>query len=205
MLIGTFLYLNGGDDRMVIASNKRNFIEVHMSELPNVASRFPNKMIWDINSYLTHRFQLYQYYYSKTPSNPYAISMSNIHFVDKYLCFVDLHPTYIQLTDFDIEEYTEEFEKHVQEFDNYQQFFECYSMEQIDEMSYVATADLSKLVEQVSLHVKGLLFKREHRITKLVDSYSDVSIHIGDHDYMTICSKHPDIVTDLLKIIKSYE
>ena len=39
---------------------------------------------------------------------------------------------------------------------------------------------------------------------KIVEAYSDVAIHIGDHCYMTIRSRHTEIIAEILRIVESY-
>ena len=187
---------------MIIIKRKRiDFLEFSMDNSLKKCCRFPNKMIWDINTYLSQRYKLYEYYFSKNVCDGYYVSLSKFNVVNKFLCFSDLDPSYIRLVNYDEDEYKTEYEKHKSEVNNYEQFFEYYSMEEIEELSYIATSNLPKYVCELSKKVETSLLKPKKNISIIADNCSDVAIHIADHSYMTIQSKHNDIIEDLIKIV----
>lgn len=122
-----------------IIRNQKDFLKISIDDLQNRFIRFPNQMIWDINTYLSER---YEYYFSKNVCDKYCVSLPSLSVKRKYLCFADLDPSYIKLVNFDEEEYQAEYEKHQSEVDSYEQFVEYYAMEEISELSYIATVDM---------------------------------------------------------------
>lgn len=187
---------------IIVKTNQSNYIELRMDDSKNKYQRFPNQIIWSINTYLSNRFKLYEYYFSKKSNKQCCMSFSKVNLRKKYLCFSALDPMYISLVDFEIDEYKAVYENHLSEFDSFEQFFECYSMEEITEMSYIAIDTLEKFISKLSVQLSYVFYKRQCMLSRIIDSHADVAVHIGDHCYMTIQSKHPEIIADLLKIIK---
>ena len=189
-----------------IQSKQDDFIECYIENLQdrNKCHRFPNELIWTINTYLSNHFELYEYYFSREKKDSYSMPLSRCISFNKYLCFSDLDPSYIRLTDYDKREYEEEYQKHLDEVKTYEQFFEYYSMEEITKLDYIATVDLPKLMDKLMIKFDDIWFKNNRCISRIIDLYSDVAIHIGDHSYMTILSGHSDIINDVFGIIEPY-
>lgn len=186
-----------------IVTDNAQSIEISITNYKSM-QRFPNKMIWDINSYLAKHYKLYECYFSKTPSERYYIQLSRINSSKKYLCFSPLAPSYISLSDYDELEYKNEYEKYKQEVENYRQFFEYYSMEQIDELNYIAVDDIEELLNNLRQNIRKTYFVSCKDVFRQVGLYSDCLIHIDDHCYMSIKSEHRGIISYLLSLLKYY-
>ena len=186
---------------MIEIKKRTDFIQIYMNNAGSRPRRFPNQMIWDINTYLSNHYTLYEYYFAKAAAEDNCIVLSKFKLFPGYICFCELHPSYIKHYDYNKDEYKSEYKKHADEFDDYEQFSECYSMEVITEMHYIAVDDLSTTMKEIALQLHSI--SKRHAL-KIVEAYSDVAIHIGDHCYMTIRSRHTEIIAEILRIVESY-
>lgn len=186
-----------------IITDNVKYIEVSMQDC-GATQRFPNQMLWNINTYLSKCCNLYEYYLSKKENGDFCLQISRRNNSKKFLCFSRLAPSYVSLIDYDENEYEIEYKKHKNEFESYEQFFEHYSMEEIAELNYVAVDNMQDLITGLRKSFSKTYFVLQKNIAQKIDLNSDVSIHIGDHCYMKIVSKHPEIIAELLNIIKLY-
>lgn len=202
MLTGVFRCLNGGENKL-IQINTDNMYYIEASTLNQTTiCRFPNRLIWEMNSYLSKRYKLYEYYGTRKAHNDLDIRLPTIP--SQYLCFSKLDKSYISTPDYTEEELEREYKKHRNEIANYDTFCELYSMEQIDELNYIATKNIKKLRDELRIFLSGRCFVPYKKILQKAVSLSDVSIRIGDHFYMHIKAKDPKIISEILHIIQSY-
>lgn len=189
---------------IVVKSDNLCFIEVSCIARRNEVPRFPNRLIWDINSFLSEKFYLYEYFPTKQCGEN-CICISNNIFAKKYLCFSELHFSYISLVGYDENEYRDEYEKHRNEVHSFDEFVEIYSMESVDDLDYIATENISDTIRKLEVTLKNRCLLRDRDISKALNQVSRVSIHLGDQNYMMIQSEDSVLLCALLDIIKTYE
>lgn len=169
--------------------------------------RFPNKLIWDINSLLDSEYDLYEYYLSKYKDGDYCIKLPSILPIpQKYLCFRKLHETYIRLIDYDEQEYREEYLKHRDELDSidFDKFCDYYSMEWIAELNYIAVKDIQNILKKVKRDLRGNYINRNRYITNILKNIPIVYVCITDHDYLSIYTSDSIILTKIYNLLSKY-
>lgn len=189
---------------MIKNYNTSNMIKIYSYQNGKKLSRFPNKLIWDVNFYLSKNFLLYEYYITDKnfERNDYNISIGNIF--RKNIYFQPLDPSYISLGDFDINEIKKEHEKYEKEINDFDTFFDYYTMQQMDDLNYICVTDLTNYIKSVSDVFKNKLVMSTKKINTVMCEKADISVHVGDMCYMLIQTGEEKIIEDLLKILRTY-
>lgn len=189
---------------MIKNYNTSNTIKIYSYQSGKKLSRFPNKLIWDVNFYLSKDFHLYEYYITdkKFERSDYNISIGNIF--GKNIYFQPLDPSYVSLYDFDINEIKKEYEKYKKEINDFDAFFDCYTMQQMDDLNYICVTDLTNYIKSITDVFKNELVMSTKKINAVMCEKADVSVHIGDMCYMLLQTCEEKIIEDLLKILRNY-
>lgn len=189
---------------MEIKTDNAHYIKLSISD-DNPMRRFPNHLLWDINSYLSKQYKLYEYYRTRKTFDDLETQLLQVPMRNKSLYFSKLDKSYISMINHTEKEMKEEFEKHRDEVKSYEAFCELYSMEQIDELNYIATGDLQEMLRKLKTFVRSKCFVHYKKILQKIEMCSEVSIHIGDHCYMHIKANNPEIIKKILYIIRFHE
>ena len=189
---------------MLYIHSSNNSIEISVCQNGKTPCRFPNQLIWDVNSYLSKYFSLYEYYFATETKESNEIKVPCTCFFKKSLCFRPLDISYISLTDFDSNACKSDYEKYGKEIEDYKTFVEYYTMQEIDDLEYIGVGDFSAYINRVvhSLDKKHLVFRKKAQTIACANA--DVAVHLGDLSYMTIQAEDSNIIADILTILKAY-
>lgn len=188
----------GGDSMVILNVNKPHLITLSTLSENKKIERFPNQLIWDINSFLMQQFDLYELYFSQRKESELSFKISKFFsFRNKYLCFDKLNEMYKGTIDYNEEELYSEYLKHKDEFTDFNAFKEIYLMETINELNYVAVDDFKSFYETVDK-------LREKNLKSSIYNSFPVCIFIGDHDWMEIHIRDLKIQKSLNSIISKH-
>lgn len=189
---------------ILLNENKPHLITLSTTSKNKTIERFPNQLIWDINTFLLESLHLYEFYFSSKKETESAIKISKSIFGrNEFLCFESLKPMYKRKDSFNEEELWSEYVKHKNEVSDFNVFTEIYLMETINELNYVAVDSFEHFFENISEERQKNL-SNEKRLKSLMCQLCPVCVFIGDHDWMEIHIRELSIQKSLIAIISKY-
>ncbi len=189
---------------IILNENKPHIITLSTKVKNKAIERFPNQLIWDINSFLLGSFQLYEFYLSSQKETKVAIKISKSGCrKNEFLCFEHLNQMYRKAPDYSEKECQAEYEKYRSEVADYNVFREMYLMETISELDYFAIDNFDDFFEIINGEdIRNL--NNSKKIKSMLRHLCPVCVFIGDHDWMEIHIRELDIQKSLISIISKY-
>ena len=167
--------------------------------------RFPNQMIWDMNTFLAKRFNLYQFYLSRRKETEIAIEISNSFFSNnKFLCFERLEQMYVEPDTYDETECKREHLKYKNDIPDFDTFREIYLMGTSTELNYIAIDNIEHVLRSLSKKSDTKIIKSTKSAAYKLSALCPVCVCIGDHEWMEIHISELNIRKSLVDIVSRY-
>ena len=164
-------------------------------------NRIKNNLLWEINSYLSKRFELYDFSVDRRPRifNRYIESIPIKSFRKNMLNLYKLDETLVTPVVVDDIEIREQHKIIDPELD-YECFKKWYTVETID-IEYFATEDLKNFKKTFIKDLKGTSRKD---IIKTLKEIADVYISMHDSSGMELFFNERKAIEDVLSIVKAH-
>ncbi len=185
-------YYNGHDS--IILSTRRSIRE-------KSADRIKNDLLWDINTYLNKRFELYDFSESIRPQwvNSYVKAIPMNDFGDKKLYIFNLDKIFINRVVIDEDEIRQQHDIIDPKMD-YEYFKEWYAVETVD-IEYFAVKSLQEFELGFQKYNKGASRKKIIQTIKLI---ADVYVSMYDSCNMELHFNDNNVKDDILSIVMAH-
>ena len=165
--------------------------------------RFPNQLIWDINSLLSQKYQLFEWSLFQRKPDAICIKLKN-RIAYKFIGFFQLDSMFIEKSELSRKNGDIEYWKHKNEIPQYEDFIEAFSMEYIDSMDYIGVCEMRTFLDSLKKQLNSMRFTSYRKLSKALSELADCSIHIEHHSYIKVVSKHAEELDEVLEITRKY-
>lgn len=168
-------------------------LTIHMDS--SHCARLPNRLIWDINTFLSTEFTLQEWRIEKKPSGTNDIPIGN-----RFLCFYALGDFMFHGEDVSPEEVQAAYSAQKEHISSYDEFAEIWEMEMIDDITYLAIENVPSFERELSSALQQMHICRKSKIQQALSKTTAAQIHIADHSFLEIHSSNDALLSKIITI-----
>lgn len=183
-----------------------NYIYIDTETLGNSAA----KILWDMNSFLKGKFNLYRYILSdKEPENSlaYVVKLPQFSLMfNKTLYISELESKYIINPEYTKDALIPEYKKFIENDNNesmdFDEFYDIYCSDYVYELEYIATENMDLVIDFIRAEAESV--RTRSGLNRILRNNATVSIGVYNASGISIYTEDESLQRDLIDIISKY-